>query len=308
MNILVTGGAGYIGAITAARLKKAGYTPVIYDLKHGQNIADAKRLKKTIKAEKIEAVIHFAAFIEMGESMANPKKYFDNNFLGSQILIEALNVSGVDKIIFSSTAGVYGNPKSVPIPETAATLPENPYGLSKLMTEELLDFYGRTTKLRSISLRYFNAAGATLDAERGENHQPESHLIPNVIKAILAQREFTLFGNDYPTKDGTCVRDYIHVLDLAEAHLLALKALETGHKSDVYNVGTGRGYSNLEVIKMIEAVSGKKVRLKILPRRPGDADALIADNRKIKKDLGFNPRYSDLKTIIASAWKWHSRS
>ncbi len=308
MNVLVTGGAGYIGGITAAELKRAGYKPVIYDRKNGQDIADVNLLKKTINKEKIDAVIHFAAYIEMGESMLNPKKYFDNNFIGSQRLIETLHKTGVGKIIFSSTAGVYGNPKSVPIPETAGKQPENPYGLSKLMTEELLDFYSRTTKLKSICLRYFNAAGATLDAKMGENHQPESHLIPNVIKAILGSREFNLFGNNYPTKDGTCIRDYIHVLDLAEAHILALKALNSGHPSDVYNVGTEHGYSNLEVIKMVESVSGKKVKLKIRPRRPGDANELVADTRKIKRDLGFKPQHSDLKTIVTTAWNWHKRN
>jgi UDP-glucose 4-epimerase len=162
--------------------------------------------------------------------------------------------------------------------------------------------------MRAISLRYFNAAGASLDAKMGENHQPESHLIPNVIKSILEERDFTLFGNDYPTQDGTCIRDYIHVLDLAEAHILALKSLNSGHQTDVFNVGTGRGYSNLEVVKMIEQVSGKKVKLKILPRRPGDAGVLVADTAKIKKDLGFKPQYSNLKTIVTTAWKWHERN
>jgi UDP-glucose 4-epimerase len=308
MNVLVTGGLGYIGGITAARLKKAGYNPVIYDLKNGQDIADTATLKKIIKREKIDAVVHFAAYIEMGESMANPKKYFDNNFIGSQRLIETLNQLKINKIIFSSTAGVYGNPTKIPIPETAQKQPENPYGLSKLMTEELLNFYSRTGGMRAISLRYFNAAGATLDSKLGENHQPESHLIPNVIKAILEDREFNLFGNDYPTKDGTCIRDYIHVLDLAEAHILALKSLNSGHQTDVFNVGTGRGYSNLEVIKMIEQVSGKKVKLKILPRRPGDANELVADTTKITKTLGFKPQYSNLKTIVTTAWKWHERN
>lgn len=305
MKVLVTGGAGYIGRITAALLKAAGHQAIIYDLKQGQDIKDIPLLKKTIKAEKISAVMHFAAFIEMGESMTNPKKYFDNNFLGSQSLIEATMAAGVNQLIFSSTAGIYGNPIRVPIKETDRKLPENPYGQSKLLTEEMLKFYGRTSHLRSISLRYFNAAGASLDGLMGEAHQPESHLIPNVIKAVLQNKAFTLHGNDYPTPDGTCIRDYIHVVDLAQAHILALETLAAHHPSDVYNLGTGQGYSNLEVIKMIEKVSRKPVKLTIGPRRAGDANELVADPAKIKADLGWKPQYSDLKTIVSTAWNWH---
>lgn len=307
MKVLVTGGAGYIGAITAAALKQAGHQAVIYDLKNKQDIKDTVLLKKTLKEKQIEAVMHFAAFIEMGESMKNPQKYFDNNFLGSQSLVEAMIESGVKKIIFSSTAGVYGNPERVPIKEEDKKQPENPYGQGKLMTEELLGFYDRTEELRSISLRYFNAAGAALDFKMGENHQPESHLIPNVIKAVLQDKEFILHGNDYPTNDGTCVRDYIHVVDLAQAHILALNALASDHKTGVYNIGTGKGYSNLQVIKMVEKISGKKVKLTIGPRRPGDANELVADPSKIKQALGWKPQHSDLKTIITTAWNWHSQ-
>ncbi len=307
MKVLVTGGAGYIGTICAAALENTGHQPVIYDLKNKQDIKDSALLKKILKQEKIEAVMHFAAYIEMGESMTNPQKYFDNNFLGSQSLLDAMTETGVKKIIFSSTAGVYGNPRGrgVPIKEEDRKAPENPYGQSKLMVEELLQFYDRTEAVRSISLRYFNAAGATLDFKMGEAHRPESHLIPNVIKAVLKNKEFVLHGNDYPTKDGTCVRDYIHVADLAQAHILALKALASGHPTDVYNVGTGKGYSNLEVIKMIEKVSGKKVKLKIGPRRPGDANELVADPAKIKQELGWRPQHSDLETIVTTAWNWH---
>ena len=249
--------------------------------------------------------MHFAAFIEMGESMEQPAKYFDNNLVGSQHLIHTMVNTGVKYLIFSSSAGVYGNPLRIPIKEDDRKLPENPYGQSKWMTEQLLEFYDRTDDIKSISLRYFNACGAT--EHSGENHQPESHLIPNVIKAILENKEFILFGNDYPTKDGTCIRDYIHVLDLTKAHILALEALVSGHKSDVYNVGTGRGYSNLEVIKMAEKVSGKKLKVKVAPRRPGDANELVADSTKIQKDLGWRPKYSDLETIISTAWQWHSQ-
>ena len=305
MKILVTGGKGYIGAITARELAKKKHQVVIYDKKNNQDIQDTKLLETVIKEEKIEAVMHFAAYIEMGESMEQPAKYFDNNLVGSQHLIHTMVNTGVKYLIFSSTAGVYGNPIRIPIKEDDRKWPENPYGQSKLMTEELLEFYDRIYDIKSISLRYFNACGAA--EHSGENHQPESHLIPNVIKAILADKEFKLFGDDYPTKDGTCIRDYIHVLDLASAHILALEALVSGHKSDVYNVGTGKGYSNLEVIKMAEKISGKKLKLKIGPRRPGDANELVADSTKIQKYLGWQPQYSDLETIVKSAWHWHNK-
>lgn len=303
MKVLVTGGEGYIGAITSQELIKNNHQAVIYDKKNGQLIQDTKLLEKVIKQEKIEAVMHFAAYIEMGESMEQPAKYFENNLVGSQHLIYTMVNTGVKYLIFSSTAGVYGNPVRVPIKEDDRKLPENPYGQSKRMTEQLLEFYDRTYGLGSISLRYFNAAGASDNL--GEEHSPESHLIPNVIKAILTDKEFILFGNDYPTKDGTCIRDYIHVLDLAKAHILTLEALVAGHKSDVYNVGTGKGYSNLEVIKMVEKVSGKKLKVKVAPRRPGDANELVADPSKIRKDLGWRPQHSDLETIITTAWHWH---
>ncbi len=308
MKVLVTGGEGYIGAITAQEMIKNNHQVVIYDKKNNQAIQDTKLLEKVIKEEKIEAVIHFAAYIEMGESMEEPAKYFDNNLVGSQHLIHTMVNTGVKYLIFSSTAGVYGNPLRVPIKEEDRKLPENPYGQSKLMTEELLEFYDRIYGLRSISLRYFNAAGAPPAGGLGENHNPESHLIPNLIQAILQDREFTLFGNDYPTKDGTCIRDYIHVLDLAKAHILALEALVSGHKTDVYNVGTGKGYSNLEVIKMAEKVSGKKLKVKVVAHRPGDANELVADPSKIQKDLGWRPKYSDLETIITTAWQWHLKT
>ena len=305
MKILVTGGKGYIGAITARELAKKKHQVVIYDKKNNQDIQDTKLLETVIKEEKIEAVMHFAAYIEMGESMEQPAKYFDNNLVGSQHLIHTMVNTGVKYLIFSSTAGVYGNPIRIPIKEDDRKWPENPYGQSKLMTEELLEFYDRIYDIKSISLRYFNACGAT--EHSGENHQPESHLIPNVIKAILADKEFKLFGDDYPTKDGTCIRDYIHVSDLTSAHILSLEALVSGHKSDVYNVGTGKGYSNLEVIKMAEKISGKKLKLKIGPRRPGDANELVADSTKIQKYLGWQPQYSDLETIVKSAWHWHNK-
>ncbi|MBU1084783.1 MAG: UDP-glucose 4-epimerase GalE [Candidatus Beckwithbacteria bacterium] len=308
MKILVTGGKGYIGAITAKELVNQGHKVVIYDKKNNQKIQDGELLEKTLKDEKIEAVMHFAAYIEMGESMENPYKYFENNVFGSLNLLEAMRKTKVNKLIFSSTAGVYGNPIRVPIKEDDQKKPENPYGESKLMVERLLKWYDKIHDLKSISLRYFNAAGATLDGTLGENHEPESHLIPNVIKAVIKRQEFKLFGDDYPTADGTCIRDYIHVLDLAEAHILGLKALNQGHKTDVFNVGTGIGYSNKQVIEMVKKVIKIDLMVKVKPRRIGDANELVADSGKLQNTLGWKPEYSDLKTIIESAYKWHSKS
>ena len=318
MNILVTGGAGFIGSITSHELKKQGFKVIILDtLENGYekaikgfelvkgNIKDQKLVTKVLKKYKVEAVMHFAAYIEMGESMENPHKYFDNNLVGTVALLEAMIKAGVKKMIFSSTAGVYGNPKRVPIKEEDRKQPENPYGQAKLMTEQTLEFYNKIYNLKSISLRYFNAAGATLDGSLGEAHKPESHLIPNIIKAAIKDEEFTLFGDDYPTSDGTCIRDYIHVLDLAEAHILALKALKDGHKTDVYNAGTGKGYSNKEVIEMVRKVTDKDLKVKIDKRRAGDANELIADSSKMQKEFNWQPKYSDLKTIVKTAYKWH---
>lgn len=315
----MTGGAGYIGSITARELKKEGFEVVIFDsLEKGHekavkgfelvkgNTKDQGLVAKTLRKYKIGAVMHFAAYIEMGESMKKPDKYFDNNVIGTVGLLEAMMETKVDKLIFSSTAGVYGNPERVPIKEDDRKLPENPYGQSKLMVEEILDFYDRIYDLRSICIRYFNAAGASLDGKMGEAHKPESHLIPNLIKAVMENKEFVLYGDDYPTPDGTCIRDYIHVLDLAEVHILALKALEKGHKRGVYNAGGGRGYSNKEVVEMVKKVSGKDLKVKVGSRRPGDANELVADSSKFQKEFNWKPKYSDLKTIVESAWKWHA--
>lgn len=319
MKILVTGGAGYIGSIMAHELKKQGNEVIIYDsLEKGYREAvkgfelvegkthDKELLVKTLKERGIEAVMHFAAFIEMGESMEKPYMYFENNVFGSLSLFEAMVKTGVDKLIFSSTAGIYGNPERVPIKEEDRKVPENPYGESKLMVEKILSWYDQVHKLRSISIRYFNAAGASLDGSLGEAHEPESHLIPNVIKAVLDGSEFVLNGDDYPTKDGSCIRDYIHVLDLAETHILALKALGEGHKTEAYNAGTGKGYSNKEVMEMVKQVSGKELKVKVGPRRPGDANELVADSKKLQQEFKWQPKYSDLKTIVETAWKWHS--
>ena len=304
MKVLVTGGSGYIGAVTLKALAAAGFEPINFDLKQGNDIRNKQQVLAILKDSQIGAVMHFAAFISMGESMINPFKYFDNNVHGSLELLQAMVEAKVNKLIFSSSAGVYGNPVSVPIKETDPTNPTNPYGQSKLMVEQMLNWYDKIHQLKSIAIRYFNAAGA--DKDLGETHQPESHLIPNVIAAAAAKKQFKLFGDDYPTPDGSCVRDYIHVSDLAEAHLLTLKALIDGHKSDVYNAGTGKGYSNKEVISMVEKISGKKIDVKVEPRRPGDTKELVADSSKLQKEFNWQPKKSDLKTIVEYAYAYHT--
>ena len=318
MKILITGGAGYIGSITARKLAEAGMEPIIYDsLEKGHREAvgdielvigetqDWKFLTNILRDKKIKAVIHFAAYIEMGESMKNPQKYFYNNGFGTLNLLKAMLKVGVNKLVFSSSAGVYGQPKEIPIKESAVKQPGNPYGETKKMVEDILGWYSKVYDFRSISLRYFNAAGAMLDGSLGENHQPETHLIPNILKAVLADREFKLFGDDYPTPDGTCVRDYIHVLDLADAHIKALNVLNEEHKTDVYNLGRGKGFSNKQIIEAVEKTTGKKVKIKQEPRRLGDVAELVADSTKFQKEFSWQPEHSDLETIISSAYKWH---
>lgn len=257
---------------------------------------------------KFDAVVHFAGYISMGESMENPYIYFHNNVFSSLNIMEEMVKTKINKFIFSSTAGVYGNPRKLPISEDHPKDSENPYGESKLMVEKLMSWYQKTHGLNSVALRYFNASGASLDGEIGENHNPESHIIPNIIEAILRGESFKLFGTDYNTKDGTCVRDYIHVIDLVEAHVLAIEKLIKDKGIFVYNVGTGNGYSNREVAETVKKISGKDFQVEELARRPGDADTLIADASRIKRELGFNPKYSDLETIIKTAWKWHKRN
>ena len=321
MKILVTGGAGYIGGFMLKRLLERGDEVVVVDsLERGHkevvderakflqgNLLDDNFVESIFKDNKFDGVIHFAGFISMGESMENPFIYFQNNVFASLKILEEMVKTGTDNFIFSSSAGVYGNPVKLPIPEDHPTKPENPYGESKLMVEKIMKWYGVTKKLNTVALRYFNASGAALDGLMGENHSPESHIIPNIIKALLENREFNLFGNDYKTKDGTCVRDYIHVLDLAQAHLLAIDKLKKSPGNYVFNVGTGNGFSNKEIVEMVEKVSGKKINVKYSERRPGDADELVADTEKIKSELGFTPKYSDLETIVKTAWAWHSK-
>jgi UDP-glucose 4-epimerase len=319
MKILVTGGAGYIGSFMVKRLLERGDEVTVVDsLERGHkeviderakfiqgNLLDKKLVEEVFK-EKYDGVIHFAGFISMGESMENPYLYFQDNVFASLNILEEMAKTGNNNLIFSSSAGVYGNPAQIPIPEESATNPTNPYGESKLMVEKIMGWYGKTKKLSTVALRYFNAAGASLDGSMGEQHNPESHIIPKVIEALLKNQSFGLFGTDYKTKDGTCVRDYIHVLDLVEAHVLALEKISKTPGNYVYNVGTGNGFSNKEIIAMVEKVSGQSINVQNSPRRPGDADELIADASKIKSELGFSPKYSDLETIVKTAWAWHS--
>lgn len=320
MQVLVTGGLGYIGSITSKVLKEKGYEVVIFDhfKRHSPkkmkdfksikgDLTNYEEIKQALLDVKPDAVMHFAAYIEMGESITNPRKYYTNNVVGSLNLANAMVETSVDKIIFSSSAGVYGDPERIPVKEDDRKIPTNPYGETKLAVERMLRWYESPYGLRSISIRYFNAAGTLAGGETGEDHEPESHLIPRIIKAQLEGQEFTLFGNDYETKDGTCVRDYIHVVDLADAHIKALEKLAKGAKSTAYNAGTGHGYSNKQIIQMVEKVSGKKIKVKVLPRRHGDAATTIADVTYITKDLNWQPIHSDLETIVKTAYAWHAK-
>ena len=318
MKILVTGGAGYIGSFIVRGLKEKGFEPVILDnLSYGHKeavkdfrleqidlVTGKDRLDALLSSEKFDGVIHMASFIQMGESYIDPAKYYRNNVMGFLNLLDSMRTNNVKNVIFSSSAGIYGNPVKLPVEEDDPKNPLNPYGETKYEIERMLEDYDTAYGTRYVAIRYFNAAGAALDGSIGEAHPGESHLIPNVIKSVLTNSEFTLFGNDYQTPDGTCVRDYIHVLDLVDNHILALQKLMAGSGSAFYNAGLGRGYSNLEVIKMVEQVSGSKVNLKFLPRRQGDANALYASNEKIKKELGWQPKY-DLQKIVESAYLWH---
>ena len=322
MKILVTGGAGYIGSFMTKCLLEKGDEVIVADsLERGHRQAIDSRAKfyqgnllgkefiaKVFSENEFDGVIHFAGFISMEESTKNPYIYFHNNDFASLNILEEMVKTKTDNFIFSSSAGVYGNPVQIPISENHPTHPENPYGEGKLMVEKLMAWYQKTHGLSSVALRYFNAAGAALDGSMGENHNPESHIIPNIIRAMLKGESFKLFGTDYKTKDGTCVRDYIHVLDLVDAHALAIEKLAKNKGMYVYNVGTGNEYSNRQVLLMVEKVSGQKVNVLESERRLGDADELVADTSKIKSELNFSPKYSDLETIVKTAWKWHSNN
>lgn len=321
MKILVTGGAGYIGSFMVKRLLADRYDVVVADsLERGYksavdknaklivgNLSNKQFVKNLFLINKFDAVIHFAGYISMAESMQNPAIYFQNNTFTAIQILEEMRKTHTSNFIFSSTAGVYGSPIKVPIPEGHQTIPTNPYGESKLMTEKILAWYKKIFGINYVSLRYFNAAGGAMDGTMGENHNPETHIIPNAIKAVLSKSAFSLFGNDYNTQDGTCIRDYIHVIDLVVAHILALEKLQKEKGGFYYNVGTGIGYSNKEVLEMVKKVSGVDFKVEIKERRPGDADILVADVSKIKKELGFSPKYSDLETIVRTAWEWHKK-
>ena len=319
--VLVTGGAGYIGSHTCKALSLEGYLPVTYDnLVYGHDwavrwgpfergdILDRGRLSDVISHYKPAAVVHFAAFTYVGESVADPGKYYRNNVSGSLTLLEAARDHGIRRFVFSSTAAVYGIPDSIPIQENARQNPINPYGVSKQIVERMLIDFGAAHDIRSVALRYFNAAGADPDNETGESHDPESHLIPLVLDAVSGRRPYiTIFGTDYPTPDGTCIRDYIHVSDLADAHVKALQALERGSPSGACNLGNGRGFSVREVIDTVERVTGLSVPAKLGDRRPGDPARLISDASRARTELGWEPRIAELDQIISSAWAWHQR-
>jgi UDP-glucose 4-epimerase len=320
MRILVTGGAGYIGSHTVALLRARGDFVVVFDsleLGYRQAIGDTPLVvgntrdmglvKQVIGDHKLEAIIHFAAYKAAGESMTNPAKYFDNNVVGSLQLMEAACQAGAHKFVFSSTAAVYGTPETLPVSESALLHPENPYGESKRIVESMLKWFDATRGLRSVVLRYFNAAGAALDGENGEDPRYVQNLIPIVMKVATGRAPaLRVFGTDYPTPDGTGIRDYIHVLDLAEAHARALDFLTRGGASDVFNIGTGQGASVLEVLSHSRRISGVDIRADIVARRPGDPAAVFADNRKAREVLGWTPRYG-LEEIIRTAWQWHHR-
>ena len=314
-HILVTGGAGYIGSHTTRVLLERGYdVTVVDDLSKGyrhnvdperlrvMNTADTAGLTRLMREKTTDAVIHFAAFIAVGESTVKPEMYFQNNVSGSLSLLTAMVQAGVRRLVFSSTAAVYGMPASSPITEDFPYAPINPYGESKVMVEKMLRWFDSGHGLRSIALRYFNASGAEPHGRFGEEHQPETHLIPLLLNAVKTGIPVTIFGGDYPTPDGTCIRDYIHVLDLTEAHVAALESLLNGGASDHFNVGTGAGQSVLDVMRAVEDVTGKKVPYAIGPRRDGDPPALVADSSKLQRTLGWKPRYTSLRDIVETAW------
>lgn len=321
MKILVCGGAGYIGSNMVALLKETSHEPIVFDnLIKGHrdaigdteliigDIGDYDLMLKTLIDKKIDAVMHFAAFLEVGESVEVPLTYYDNNVSKTQSLLTAMEIAGVDKFIFSSTAAVYGQPEKVPIQENDRKFPINPYGQTKYAVERMCHWQANAGKLKYAALRYFNACGAGLDGKIGEDHKPESHLIPLIMQAALGQRDhFNIYGTDYQTQDGTCIRDYIHVTDLCSAHLLALEKLDT-EKELTYNLGNGNGYSVRQVIETVRKVSGVDFKVIEADRRPGDPAVLTADASKAKKELGWECRYGQLETIIETAWKWHKNN
>jgi UDP-glucose 4-epimerase len=325
LKILVTGGAGYIGGTVALRLLSAGHTVLIYDnFCHGHrdlvpagtrliegDLADRELLEKVFREEKVDGVMHFAALIEAGESMKHPEIYFRNNTASTLSLLESMVAAGVQRLVFSSTAAVYGEPESTPIEENAVLAPTNAYGESKLLVEQMLTWLNRIHGLRYASLRYFNVAGAVEIAGgyggRGEAHEPESHLIPLILDVAFGRRKsIKVFGKDYPTPDGTCIRDYVHVGDLADAHILAFEALSTRSRL-IYNIGNGQGFSVREVVESVRRVTGHPIPVVEEPRRAGDPAVLVASSKRIIDELGWKPRYSSLDEIVRSAWIWHQQ-
>ena len=320
MAILVLGGAGYIGSHTVYELIEAGRDVVVADnLVTGfraavhpkarfyqADIRDRAAMDRLFETERINGVIHFAAFSQVGESMSDPLKYYDNNLCGTTVLLQSMVAHGVDKIVFSSTAAIYGEPERVPILESDRTQPTNCYGETKLSMEKMMAWTSRAHGLRYVALRYFNACGAHPSGAIGEAHDPETHLIPLILQVPGGQRkELSIFGSDYPTKDGTCVRDYIHVTDLAQAHILALDYLLAGGENNVFNLGNGVGFTVKEVIDVARKVTGHPIPARECPRRPGDPAQLVASSAKARSVLGWKPRYDDLETIISTAWNWH---
>jgi UDP-glucose 4-epimerase len=318
MGILVTGGAGYIGSVTVEDLRASGEQVVVLDnLVYGHrdavdssipfyegSIGDRDLVAQILREHDISSCIHFSAFAYVGESVEQPNKYFDNNFIQSVRLLDVLLEHNVKHFVFSSTCATYGEPQYVPIDEKHPQSPANPYGWSKFMVERVLESYDRAYDLKFVALRYFNASGAT--ATRGEDHEPETHLIPLVLYAAQGKLpHISIFGDDYPTPDGTAIRDYIHISDLSQAHLLALEHLRAGKQSEFINLGNGQGFSVLEVVEAARKITGKEIEAKIAPRRPGDPSRLVADARKAREVLGWNPQFADIESIIESAWNWH---
>lgn len=316
--VLVTGGAGYIGSHAAKALRAAGHDVVVLDslvAGHRQavcgapfveaDVADTEAVRKAIRTYRVTSVMHFAAFLSVGESVTAPDRYYANNVVKTLTLLDTLVSESIQHLVFSSTAAVYGEPETTPISEDHPTRPINAYGETKLAVERALTHYGRAYGLRSVCLRYFNAAGADPDGEVGEDHDPEEHLIPRTLAATAGGAALGIFGDDYPTDDGTCLRDYVHVADLASAHVQALSGLERGGSSSVYNLGNGRGISVREVIAAVERITGLRVPHEVQPRRPGDPAVLLASSTRAREELGWAPRYEDLDVIVETAWRWH---
>lgn len=318
--ILVTGGAGYIGSHTVRELRSRGYDVVVYDnlsTGHIESIGDAlfvkgdlfdvELLKDTFKKYGVDSVIHFAAYSLVGESMINPLKYYKNNVSGTLCLLEAMTACDVKHLVFSSSAATYGDTGEDIITENSPQNPTSVYGMTKLMMERLMADFDRAYGMKYVALRYFNAAGAHADGDIGEDHNPESHLIPIIMQVLNGKREkLGIFGDDYPTFDGTCIRDYIHISDLADAHIKALESLRSGANSNFYNLGNGNGFSVKQVIETVAKVTGRNVNYEVVPRRAGDPAILVASSDKIRRELGFKPQFDSLEKIVASAWKWHS--